>query len=253
MGNAEKLKMIPELDAVASMTDSEIDTLVRRCSKFVQEYPQTEEIIQNAITSGDRKLFLKHFTDLCDTLDRIGANTFVTNRLRAFSNNFLAAVSCLSIDIQLASYSPNDAPSSEKIMKQILHGNSSVDLVAPAILAVEVTSFFFSFLKRIFENTSYRLTCATSCDEALSYAKQNKPDLLLISADMPGADCFELCEKIRQTGCNSPIILLVGAATESVVTKAVQAGLSDIMIKSVDDAQLLKRVNRYFIKNRSIE
>ncbi|MCL1806984.1 MAG: response regulator [Oscillospiraceae bacterium] len=254
--NREKMERIPELSAIIGMSDGDYARTADHCVGFARDYPELEQKLQTASVSGDWKQFLRHMTQLCEMLKNIGANDFLCKKIEDFSMDFLTAVSCLSIDIQMASYEADarDTPAPDRVMRQITSGNSSEDLVAPAILAVDDANVYLNRLQIALSATRYKLTCVTSGSEALDHLKYHTPDLFFVDTEMPEMDGYELAAKIRERGIASPIMFLTAKATPADITKAVRLAPADIIVKSADNAQIVERVNRHFNKkwNREI-
>ncbi|MCL2086899.1 MAG: response regulator [Oscillospiraceae bacterium] len=248
--NMEKLAKIPELSDLG-FGFGVIDKLGESCDDFVTTFPEIEDKMQNAAASGDRQTLLSELNNLCEMLKKIGANGFALNRLEAFSQAFLADVACLSLDIQFTAYDLKNTIKSDKIMQQIMAGSSTVEVSSPVILSVDKSPVFSDRLKTALAGSRFKLICVTTGKDALNHINHNPPNLILVDSDLHDVDCFSLSAKIKEI-CSSHIVLLINAATKEIVDKAIRAGLSDIMIKSIHGEQILKRINKHFIKSRAV-
>ena len=69
------------------------------------------------------------------------------------------------------------------------------------VLLLEDDAMQASELKQAFVDRAWSVTIPRTADEGLWLATSDRFDLILLSAEMPGANGFELCEKIK----NDPI------------------------------------------------
>lgn len=113
------------------------------------------------------------------------------------------------------------------------------------ILAVDNAVMYLNTLKKILESYPYDLFTTTSCDEALKYAANNRPDLILLDIEMPGMDGYELARRIKQGGCRAPIIFISANSTKEYVDKAEEAGAEGLLIKPLRSSQLISKISEF--------
>lgn len=84
-----------------------------------------------------------------------------------------------------------------------------------------------------------------SGSEALLHVKDSPPDLILLDVRMPEMDGLEVCRclKADATTLFIPIILITGHNTHQDRLNGLRAGANDFVARSVDEAELLARVN----------
>ncbi len=70
----------------------------------------------------------------------------------------------------------------------------------------------------------------------------NKPDLLILDINLPGADGFELCRKIRKIDQIVPIILLTARVQESDKLLGFELGADDYVTKPFSAKELIARI-----------
>lgn len=72
--------------------------------------------------------------------------------------------------------------------------------------------------------------------QALSLIEQERFDLYLLDAWLPGLDGFELCRRMRALDAHKPILFFSGAAYEADRQRGIEAGADDYVIKPDVDA-----------------
>ncbi len=81
--------------------------------------------------------------------------------------------------------------------------------------------------------------------EGLAKFQAGKFDLVLTDWNMPGKTGPELARDIRQTGSTVPIIMITTEAERARVVEAIQAGVSDYLIKPFQADALREKLNRF--------
>jgi len=252
--NVEKLLDIPELKLSGKfdqMDENSFSDYVRLLNAFTDNYPDHEEKIKTALSAKDYGALKTQLTVLNEVLVKILADEMAADcrkqlgeiggaepeKTEAFMHSFLSNLSMLSINIQM-SQQKTDAP---KLPEKESDGSSS-DM---EILAVDDTTFFQTILKKILQDSRYKLTCAASGKDALKYLENHTADMFLLDIEMPGMDGFELATKIREKGHKEPIIFLTGNAKKGHLAKALEAGATDFIIKPINKEILLAKIRRY--------
>jgi two-component system OmpR family response regulator len=77
---------------------------------------------------------------------------------------------------------------------------------------------------------------------ALTSIRNRKPDLLIVDINMPLMDGFELVERLRATGDNTPALMLSARADRIDVTRGLSLGADDYVPKPFGLEELLLRV-----------
>ena len=70
----------------------------------------------------------------------------------------------------------------------------------------------------------------------------NNPDCLLLDVRMPHMSGLELQLKLREAGCDLPIIFISGHGDIDMAVNTLKAGAIDFLQKPVDDQRLLKTI-----------
>ena len=232
---------------VNEMDDSQLKGYIQLLNVFIESYPDREEKIKTDLAENNYASCAKRLSELCDVLKKIHADVLAEECMRqadslkdnadeksaARITNFLAAVSALSIDVQM------------EMFKKGSQAAAPLGVTENSILAVDDVAFFLSTLKSFLGDTNCKLTCVTSGEAALRFIRNHKPDLFLLDIDMPGMDGYLLARKIRENGQNAPIIFLTGNATKSYVVRAIEVGAVDFIVKPINREQLLEKIGKY--------
>lgn len=67
-------------------------------------------------------------------------------------------------------------------------------------------------------------------------------DAILLDVRLPDGDGRDLCQRLRRTGCNTPIVMLTGVGRESDVVRGLDAGANDYVVKPFRVAELAARL-----------
>ncbi len=111
------------------------------------------------------------------------------------------------------------------------------------ILIVDDNASMIQLVARMLKGVA-RLRFATGGAEALELMRQERPDLVLLDAEMPGMSGYEVCEAIRADALLStvPVVFLTGNGDTAAEVRGLEAGAVDFITKPVHEALLLARV-----------
>jgi diguanylate cyclase (GGDEF)-like protein/PAS domain S-box-containing protein len=86
-------------------------------------------------------------------------------------------------------------------------------------------------------------SCADGRD-AQAAAAELRPDLILLDVDLPGADGFEVCKRLKSDPATAdiPIVFLTGASSTEEKLRGLEMGATDYITKPFDPAELRARV-----------
>ncbi len=94
---------------------------------------------------------------------------------------------------------------------------------------------------------------ATNGDEVIQMIAEGKePDLVLADINMPGLDGIALAEKIRSLSQKTKVLVLSMLEHEKYVLKAINAGASGYLLKSVDKNELVFAIQHVAAGNQYI-
>ena len=81
--------------------------------------------------------------------------------------------------------------------------------------------------------------------EAVSMFAQGGFDMVLTDWNMPGKNGLEVVQEIRQTNKDVPIIMVTTEAEKSRVLEAIQAGVSDYLVKPFTADTLREKLEKF--------
>ncbi len=92
----------------------------------------------------------------------------------------------------------------------------------------------------------YEVLEASNGEEALEVATREKPDLVLLDIMMPGMDGFQVCSRLKRNEETKdiPVVILTAKADAKDVTRAVNSGAADYVVKPYDPMVLQQKVAR---------
>lgn len=121
------------------------------------------------------------------------------------------------------------------------------------VLVADDESFMRKMIRGMLErHLGLIVTEAADGREALEAFKQSHADVVLLDADMPRVDGFEVCKKIRALdyGVDVPILMVTSLADSESARRASAAGANDFVTKPINWATLGKLIQKYLSESR---
>jgi adenylate cyclase len=114
----------------------------------------------------------------------------------------------------------------------------------PRILIVDDEPINLDILKTRLAVHGYEILTATNGEEALSIARAQQPDLILLDIMMPKMDGIDVCRHLKADISLPlmPIIMVTAKADSKDVVAGLEAGADEYLTKPVDQAALVARV-----------
>jgi two-component system response regulator RegA len=110
---------------------------------------------------------------------------------------------------------------------------------APLVLVVDDDDVFRNRLRRAFAQRSWDAEAAPNGAEALKFAQERSPDLVVVDLRMPGMGGLDLVEELRRTDSTMRIIMLTGYGSIPTAIAAVKRGADHYLSKPADVDQIL--------------
>ena len=114
--------------------------------------------------------------------------------------------------------------------------------MAEMILIVDDEAGVRELLGDALRIAGFETSTASDGMSALTAIRNKKPDLLIIDINMPLMDGFELVERLRSTGDNTPALMLSARADRADVTRGLTLCADDYVTKPFGLEELLLRV-----------
>lgn len=105
-------------------------------------------------------------------------------------------------------------------------------------------------LSLIFKRAGHSVTIAGSGTEARRHLEMNAYDLVFLDLKMPDVDGQELLPEIRKLHPETPVLILTAHASLESAIEAVRNGARDYLLKPIDPAQILARVEEILSESK---
>ena len=109
------------------------------------------------------------------------------------------------------------------------------------ILVVDDEPKIAKLAKDYLERSGFRVITAADGNIALSSAKSEKPDLVVLDLNLPGMDGLDVCRALRQDS-DVPIIMLTARVEETDSLIGLELGADDYITKPFSPRELVARV-----------
>lgn len=113
------------------------------------------------------------------------------------------------------------------------------------ILVADDERLMRSVIGGILTEAGYEVMEAETGEECIQLAQFEQPDLIILDVIMPDIDGFQVCERMRNIDetCSIPVIFVSGLDNRFSILKALRVGATDYVIKPIEAADVLSRVN----------
>jgi DNA-binding response OmpR family regulator len=110
------------------------------------------------------------------------------------------------------------------------------------ILLVEDEKKVASFIARALREHSYAVDTAETGEDGLRMANDVTYDAILLDIRLPGVSGIEVCRELRQSGMESPILMLTARSLVGQRVEGLDAGADDYLTKPFALAELHARI-----------
>lgn len=117
--------------------------------------------------------------------------------------------------------------------------------VGTRVLLVESNRIVRSGIRaELSRNGAHVVDEASSAAEALHAAGQHRPDVVILSFELPDSAAPEVCARLREQLPDMPIIVLSDRHDDAEVAAAIESGARGYLLKDADDLDLAAAVER---------
>jgi len=111
------------------------------------------------------------------------------------------------------------------------------------ILIIEDDKAILTALKDDLEYEGYKVSAASNGKEGLKLAQDYDFKIIILDILLPGLTGLEVCKKLRESGKNTPILMLTAAKTEEMdKVTGLEMGADDYVTKPIGSRELVARV-----------
>ena len=120
------------------------------------------------------------------------------------------------------------------------------------ILLVEDEAKTLQLIKQGLEQHNIEVDIAYDGLMGLTLAQRNPYDLLITDIILPEINGLNLCRKLRESGFETPILLLTALSTTTDIITGLDAGADDYLGKPFEFSELLARIRALTRRNKTI-
>jgi CheY-like chemotaxis protein len=120
--------------------------------------------------------------------------------------------------------------------------------VSKIVLCVDDSATMQMVADITFRGTDFTYVGARSVDEALQKAKAQKPAVVLADSAMPGKTGYELCQELKASMPDVPVVILVGNGAPYDAAKGTSVGADANLPKPWDTQTMLEKVTEIVAK-----
>ena len=119
------------------------------------------------------------------------------------------------------------------------------------VLLVDDEPNIVTSLQFLMRKAGFETAVARDGDAAMTEAERFRPDLVLLDANLPGRDGFEVCQALRASGASDLVIVMLTAkGRESEVAKGFEVGADAYVTKPFSTRELVERVTALLAERR---
>jgi len=112
------------------------------------------------------------------------------------------------------------------------------------ILVVDDEEDILELVSYNLTKAGYRVTRATSGEDAIKAARSKLPDLVLLDLMLPGVDGLEVCNTLKRDSrtANIPVVMLTARGEEADIVSGLELGADDYITKPFSPRVMLARI-----------
>ena len=112
------------------------------------------------------------------------------------------------------------------------------------VLLVDDEQDFLETLSSRLEMRGLKVSAVTSGEQAITEAKEQEYDAIVVDLSMPGIDGLETLKRIKADNPNAEIIMLTGHGSVASGVEAMKLGAGDFLQKPVELSELMARIDQ---------
>ena len=120
-------------------------------------------------------------------------------------------------------------------------------MVNKKVLVIEDNELNMKLVRSLLHLKNYYLVEADNAESGIQYAREHKPDLILMDIQLPGMDGIEATQAIKADPDlqDIPVVALTSYAMQGDEEKAKNAGCIGYITKPIDTRVFLETIGRY--------
>lgn len=117
------------------------------------------------------------------------------------------------------------------------------------VLVIDDDEKITSMLRRGLAFEGYKVNIANQAKVGLKLVMESTPDLIILDVMMPEIDGWEVCQRIRESGIQVPILMLTAKDDVQDRVKGLDMGADDYLVKPFALEELFARVRALLRRN----
>jgi two-component system response regulator RegX3 len=122
--------------------------------------------------------------------------------------------------------------------------------LSSTVLIVEDEPSHLEVARAYLERAGYRTLACVDGEQALSVARQERPDLVVLDLMLPGLPGQEVCRELRSVS-DVPILMLTAKSDEEDRLAGLEMGADDYLVKPFSPRELVARVRAVLRRTKS--
>lgn len=120
------------------------------------------------------------------------------------------------------------------------------------ILVIDDEEDILELVKYNLAKEGYRVTGVLSGEQALTKAKEEMPDVVLLDLMLPGLDGLEVCRRLKNNPATAqiPIVMLTAKGEDADIVTGLELGADDYVTKPFSPRVLLARIRAVLRRKR---
>ncbi len=120
-------------------------------------------------------------------------------------------------------------------------------LLKKKIMIIDDDEIITSMFKiRIESSGDYEVAAYAEAKDIIKHIHELRPDVILLDLLMPGIGGLDICDMLNHDpiGLTIPVIIVSGDDKPADKVKAFKFGISDYLVKPIDDVRLMKAIEK---------
>ncbi|MGB2955988.1 MAG: response regulator [Anaerolineales bacterium] len=122
----------------------------------------------------------------------------------------------------------------------------------PTILVIDNDPSTAEVFKKLLTSKDYHVLTTNSSKESLDIVQRIMIDLIILDLLMPEMDGWQLCTAIREM-TRTPILIISAIESSEIITKTLNLGADDYLVKPVSSYTLLAHVKNLVRRHKTEE
>jgi two-component system response regulator ResD len=122
----------------------------------------------------------------------------------------------------------------------------------PSILVIDNDPSTAAVFKKLLMSKDYYVLTTNSSKESLDIVQRIMLDLIILDLLMPEMDGWQLCTAIREM-TRTPILIISAIESSEIITKTLNLGADDYLVKPVSSYTLLAHVKNLVRRHKTEE